>query len=75
MTNVDFFKLALYALYQERSYEFTQNSVDVLFQLKINTAIHGCLLCESFSLLFSVPLRDMKRGGAAEILYGVYPHK
>ena len=62
--------------YQESSNEFTQVSVDVLFQLK---GKHGYrwlfTVCESLSLLFSVPSRDMKSGGAAKILYGVYTHK
>lgn len=42
------------------------------FDWKVNTAIDGCLLCVNLSLLFSVLSRDMKSGGTAKILYGVY---
>lgn len=63
MTYFDF----LYVPCQCRPNEFTQVSVDVLFQLK---GKHGYrwlfTVSESRSLPFSVPPGDMKSGGAAK---------
>lgn len=71
-----FLLMGLYVTYQDSSNEFTQVPVDVLFQLKGKHSYTWLFtMCESCSLPFSVPSRDMKSGGTAKILYGVCARK